>query len=407
MRSVSQVIPQQRDIGLDDLLDGVVSTPVVPPFHPSRRDFVVDLARRLGRRSAAHPESRALAYWMRKAEVTRMEAAFAELGSSAMVLQPRGTVFHIPPANVDTIFVYSWAMSTLLGNRNIVRMSSRSTDQSNLILEVIREVLVDHPDVARSTSMLSYGHDDAITAAISRVTDTRVIWGGDATVNRIRAVALPPHATELAFTDRFSLAAISASAYDALDDAERDALVERFFNDAYFFDQMGCSSARLLIWLGAAESASPDFRRRLRLMVHAKGYEVGTSAAIGKLGQAYRGMIDVDAVAVDNRDNALTVLDVERFPHVRGEFCGGGFLYELPVEHLTDIADDIRRADQTLAVFGIPHTELRTFVETLTGRGIDRIVPIGKALEFSRYWDGYDLFAEFTRKVTIDSGGLT
>jgi len=407
LTAVSQVIPELRAVDLESVLDGVAAAPVVPPFHASRRDFVTDLARRLGRRSAAHPESRALAYWMRKAEVTRMEAAFAELGTDDIVLQPRGTVFHIPPANVDTIFVYSWAMSTLLGNRNIVRMSSRATDQSNLILEVIREVLIDHPEVARSTSMLTYGHEDAITAAISRVSDTRVIWGGDATVNRIRAVALPPHATELTFTDRFSFAAISAPAYLALDEAGRDALVERFFNDAYFFDQMGCSSARLLIWVGASDEASSDFRQRLRSMVRTKGYDVPTSAAIAKIGQAYRGMIDADAVAVDSRDNALTVLDVERFPHVRGEFCGGGFLYELPVERLADIAEDIRRADQTLAVFGIPQADLRDFVGRLTGRGVDRIVPIGKALEFSRYWDGYDLFTEFTRKVTIDSGGVS
>ena len=39
---------------------------------------------------------------------------------------PRGLVFHVPPANVDTIFVYSWALSALAGNSNVVRISSRS-----------------------------------------------------------------------------------------------------------------------------------------------------------------------------------------------------------------------------------------------------------------------------------------
>lgn len=407
MTAVAQIIPTVRSVILDDLLAGVVQAPLAPPFDASRRDFVIELARRLGRRSAAHPEARALAYWMRKAEVTRMQAAFDELGSPGVVLQPRGTVFHIPPANVDTIFVYSWAMSTLVGNRNIVRMSSRTSEQSNLILDVIREVLLDHPEVARSTAMLTYGHDDAVTTEISAVSDTRVVWGGDATVNRIRALALPPHATELSFIDRFSFAAISAQAYTALDEGGRDALTERFFNDAYFFDQMGCSSARLVIWVGDAASASEDFKARLRSMVRGKGYDVEAATAVAKLGQAYRGMLDADAVALDSRDSALTVLTVDRFPHVRGEFCGGGFLYELVVESLTEIVDDIRRADQTLAVFGIPRADLVDLVTRLSGRGIDRIVPIGKALDFSRYWDGYDLFTEFTRKVTIDAGSVT
>ena len=406
MTIVTQVIPVQRPRELEALLAALGAAPVTPPFDPARQDFVADLARRLGRRSAAHPEARALAYWMRRAEVTRMRAAFFELGSETVVLQPRGTVFHIPPANVDTIFVYSWAMSTLLGNRNVVRMSSRASDQSNLILDVIREVLQDHPAVASSTAMVTYGHDDAVTAAISRAADTRVIWGGNETVSRIRAVPLPPHATELTFADRFSLAALSGPAYDALDGSGRAALAERFFNDAYFFDQMGCSSARLLVWVGPSAEASTDFRQRLRDTARAKGYDVPASTAISKLGQAYRGMLDADATGLDNCDHMLTVLDVERFPQVRGEFCGGGFLYELAVHDLTEIVDDIRRADQTLAVFGIPPDQLRAFVHQLAGRGIDRIVPVGKALEFSRYWDGYDLFTEFTRKVTIDAGNL-
>ena len=48
---------------------------------------------------------------------------------------PRGNVFHLPPANVDTIFVYSWAISALAGNHNVVRISSRSAGAAEVILE--------------------------------------------------------------------------------------------------------------------------------------------------------------------------------------------------------------------------------------------------------------------------------
>ena len=33
--------------------------------------------------------------------------------------------------------------------------------------------------------------------------------------------------------------------------------------------------------------------------------------------------------------------------------------------------------------------------------GIDRIVPIGKSLDFSNVWDGFDLFRSFTREVEV------
>lgn len=262
--SVRQLVPVQTDTDVEGLLARVQASPTVLPFDAARVAFVADLALRLGRRSAAHPEARALAFWMRKAELVRMRAAFGELGHERLALQPRGTIFHIPPANVDTLFVYTWAIATLTGNRNVVRLSARITDQARMILQVIREVFEDHPAVASSTAMVTYGHDDAITAAVSQCADVRVVWGGDDTINRIRAIALPPHATELTFADRFSMAAIDAASYLALDSDARDRLAEQFFNDAYFFDQMGCSSARLLVWVGDSAEASQDFRGRVR-----------------------------------------------------------------------------------------------------------------------------------------------
>ena len=49
--------------------------------------------------------------------------------------------FHVTPANVDTLFVYSWVLSLLVGNANIVRLSSRSTPVRTRILETIATVM--------------------------------------------------------------------------------------------------------------------------------------------------------------------------------------------------------------------------------------------------------------------------
>lgn len=400
---VQQLLPERGASELGGLLGQLQKAGATVPFHSSRCDFITDVARELGRRGRGLPETQALAYWMRKAEIHRLGESFAALGSESCVLMPRGTVFHIPPANVDTLFVYSWVLSTLAGNRNIVRLSSRATDQSNLIVETIRDVLRSHPDVKDSTSMITYGHDDAITRAISAESDVRVIWGGDSTVRRVRAVPLPPHATELVFADRFSMAAIDIAAYEALTETERDRLAELFFNDSYWFDQLGCSSARLLLWVGSGElvTASSDFYDRVRSIARSKTYQVDTSAAIAKLSQSYRTMIDAEVGAYSAPDNIMTVLTMSSFPDVRGKFCGAGLFYELQVDSIVDIAPHVKRADQTLATFGIPKAELQRLVHVLCGKGIDRIVPFGQALQFNRFWDGYDLLSELTRKVTI------
>lgn len=401
---VQQLLPTGRSADLSELLTHLSSAPVVAPFDASRMEFVADVSRRLGRRARGLPETQALAFWMRKSGLHRLAQSFLELGSEQTILMPRGTVFHIPPANVDTLFVYSWVLSTLVGNRNIVRLSPRATtDQSKLIIDTICEVMVDHSEVADSSTMITYGHDDAITAAISASCDVRVIWGGDATVNRIRSIPIGPHASELVFGDRFSMAAIATGAYEAIAEHERNRLAELFFTDTYWFDQMGCSSARLLLWVGAEHPgpAAADFYDRVRAVVHDRGYAVDTSAAIAKLAQAYRTMIDAEVSAYSAQDNTLGVLEMAGFPDVRGEFCGAGLFYQFHTADLAEIVPHIRRADQTLATYGIPEAELRGLVAELRGRGIDRIVPFGQALQFNRYWDGYDLLAEFTRKTTI------
>ena len=401
---VQQVVPESRRLSLPLMLDLLLAAPAARPFASERIAFVADLSRALARRGRGLPETQALAFWMRRAELSRLaDDVAAPTGPTGVLLMPRGTVFHVPPANVDTLFVYSLVLSLLAGNRNIVRLSSRATAQSHLILETLADVLADYPQVAAATVMLNYGHDDAVTAAISARCDTRVIWGGDGAVEAIRRVPLPVHATELTFPDRFSLAAIGTRAYSGLNPSGRDDLAERFFNDAYWFDQLGCSSPRLLAWVGegADEELTSDFHARVRAVIGRKKYGVDTSAAIAKIGQSMRSMIDDQVTAYHMYDNTLTVIDVAEFPQARGEFCGAGFFFQMHVAELEELVPHVQRKDQTLSHFGLSFAELEAFAVALCGRGIDRIVPMGQALAFDRIWDGYDILGEMMRRVVL------
>ncbi|RKJ31832.1 acyl-CoA reductase, partial [Butyricicoccus sp. 1XD8-22] len=100
----------------------------------------------------------------------------------------RGTVFHIAPSNVDTIFAYSWMLSLLAGNRNIIRISSK--EQPNELLDTIIKEL-SHPqfeNISRRTIICTYGYEEKATEILSSNCHTRVIWGGDITVQNIRRI---------------------------------------------------------------------------------------------------------------------------------------------------------------------------------------------------------------------------
>jgi hypothetical protein len=75
---------------------------------------------------------------------------------------------------------------------------------------------------------------------------------------------------------------------------------------------------------------------------------------------------------------------------------------ELECEQLQDFLPLIQPKDQTMSVFGFERPELQKFAREIPNRAIDRIVELGKSLNFSRVWDGADLLRAFSRQVEID-----
>jgi len=377
-----------------------------PPFAPELRAFCSGLSGRLLSDAEArrHPELQVLGYWMRPAATTRLEASVRAGIPPHIQMMPRGLVFHVPPSNVDTLFIYSWLLSLLAGNRNIVRLSPRRSSQSEIILRLVADALADVPGLAATTMIVSYGHEVAVTAALSRACDMRVVWGGDRTIERLREVPLAPHAFEIAFADRFSFSALAAKPVLALTRKAHDQLAEQFFNDVYWFDQMGCASPHLIVWVGEAGdcmAAATPFYSRLAETATRKGYapKAGTSAA--KLAYAYGAAIDLPVTGVELFGSRLTVLNLSRLHDMREDVFGAGTLFAVSVPTLSEVAEFTVRKDQTLTHFGFSDAELIGLAHLLNGRGIDRIVPVGQALAFDRIWDGYDLISEFTRKIAV------
>jgi hypothetical protein len=68
---------------------------------------------------------------------------------------------------------------------------------------------------------------------------------------------------------------------------------------------------------------------------------------------------------------------------------------------LQDLKKIVNRKYQTMSYFGIPKIELSNFIIQSNLFGIDRIVPVGRTLDFSLNWDGYDLIRSLSRTCEI------
>jgi len=379
------------------------------PFSAPVTEFCSDVARRLRRHPEvrAYPAVGALAWWIRPASVEELRRHWERYvcADPETVRAPRGVVFHIPPTNVDTMFVYSWLLSALVGNANVIRLSPTAA-QASPLLQTLAAALAEHPLVAQTTAVITYGHDKDVTAALSN-SDMRVIWGGDATVAAIRAVSLASHASELTFPDRYSFAVIDAPAIAQLDEGQVDGLVAAFVNDAYWFDQLGCASPRLIVWRGGVEAtviASRRFHAALVERLNGRDGSIATSAVIAKLVHAGATAADGHATRIDWTSNDATFVDLSDLTALPRDSPGGGLFYQVRLDSLEQLLPHVDRRDQTVTTFGLAHAELEAFAHQLGARGVERIVPAGQALTFNHRWDGRDLLVEFSRSIHVPRG---
>ena len=190
-----------------------------------------------------YPDLAALAFWLRKSRIIEIQNHYNSLFNKNKYLTPRGMAFHIPPSNVDTMFVYSWILSLLVGNGNVIRMPSKKSVSSDLLLQVVQNIFStkNYSAIANINHLISYGHEEEITELISAYADIRIIWGGDRTIQTIRQIPLKPQAKEIVFPDRYSFSIIDAQTYLSADEKIKKQLARDFFNDMYWFDQAACS----------------------------------------------------------------------------------------------------------------------------------------------------------------------
>jgi Acyl-CoA reductase (LuxC) len=411
--NVSRLAPRGADAPMVEVLAGLArpADGAGGPFSDVRRAFCDDVSRAiLGRPGVrAQPELVALAFFLRRAAVARLAEDFAALERATRLRAPLGLAFHVAPTNVDTVFAYSLLLAMLAGNRNVVRLSRNAGPEALLLVDLIADVLErpEYGPLRAETAIVSYGHEVEPTAAASLAADVRVIWGGDETVATIRAVPLAPGAREITFPDRFSFAAIDARAYARATDDERRGAARGLFVDAYPFDQRGCSSPRMVVFVGppdAARATADALFADVAAEIAERRYELDTSAVLAKETFAFGAVVDRPVEALDRHGNELTVLRLAGLGGFDRTHPGAGLFFAAGVEDLGALTDFVTKKDQTLAAWGFDAPDLERFAGALGGRGLDRIVPFGEALAFSRWWDGHDMLADLTRTIDVRPG---
>lgn len=343
------------------------------------------------------------AYWCRKANIAKLKRQFGE----THIRLGLGMVFHITPSNVPINFAFSYAFSLLAGNANIVRMPTKDFPQTRVVCEVINKLFADerYKKIADMTTFVKYAQNDEITSAFSAKCNARIIWGGDQAINNIRKLTIPERSIEIAFADRYSFCVIDGNSILRADDVTLNRLAGSFYNDTYLMDQNACSSPHLIVWLGKSDVVTKAKEKLWDSVyeVTASKYELQPVNAVDKYLLLCESAIELNNITGFKKNgNYLYRIELDSLPDdidaLRGRY---GYFYEYNAQNLNSITHIINTRYQTLTYFGLDKAQLLDFVVKNRLSGIDRIVPIGSALDIGVIWDGYDIVRSLSRIIDV------
>lgn len=389
-------------VGSSDTLCGMCNATAKKPFDGAVLNFLNDLSKAImtDREAKAYSDVVTFAFWIRKSSTAKLKDEFAE--DDCCIRLGRGVAFHIAPSNVPVNYAYSLAAGLLTGNANVVRVPSKDFAQVRIINRAIQNVLSadNHAGMRNYICLIRYDRSREINDVLSSIADTRIIWGGDATIAELRKSPLRPRASEITFADRFSLVVINSESYLELKDKQR--IAENFYNDTYLTDQNACTSPRMVVWTGnKIEEAKDAFWEHLHTLVQRK-YVFQAIHGINKLTSSCLAAAAYEGVSIeDAADNLIVRVKLSAIPDDLMEMkdnCGYFFEYDCEdVMEMKNLCDDMRC--QTVAYIGD-----REKLVALLGsgiNGIDRIVPVGQTMDFGLIWDGYNLYERMTRTVVL------
>jgi len=393
---IPQVPGLEFVVGDADIVGQMREVPSLKPFSDEAVNFLDALSKELFTTGRAFSDVITFAFWCRRGAVMKE----AQKYDDGAVRLGRGIAFHSTPSNVAVNFAFSFATGLLAGNPNVVRLPAKDFEQVKIISAAIREVLKAQPQMKPYVVFVKFGLIKEFCDYFSSICMSRIVWGGDMTIMRMRESPLPPRAVEVTFADRYSFLVLNAEAVLAEKDLTR--LVRNFWNDTYFTDQNACTSPRLVVWTGTDKTAAQErFWDEVGKLVAAE-YKLQPVQSVQKLAAFYRAAVAKDVKRVGGADNFVYRLKVDKLDKELMDYkYNSGFFFEYEAPTLADALTFTSVKCQTMTYFGLTQGEIRSAIQIAAPHGIDRAVPIGASMNFTLIWDGYDLIRSLSRVVGV------
>ena len=384
----------------------IVKSISLRPFDNLVFEFLKEFSKNLlkNKKYRKYTDIVALAFWCSSYNLNKLKENYDD----SQTRFGRGLIFHVTPSNVPTNFVYSLIFGIISGNSNIVKVPTNKFIQIDIICAELNKILKKKKyfKIKALITILRYKDNEKnlISEKLSKICDLRIIWGGDKTINSLREFKIQPHASDITFGDRYSLSIINTDKINRINKNDLRVLIKNFFNDTYLVDQNACSSPHIILWYSkkSIQKAPKKFWTELNKKTNID-YSLPEIAVIDKYTNLCKDFaLNEDVQKHTSYSSNLITLKLKKLKNGLENFRGKwGYFYEYELRDLSELSKIINKKFQTLTYYGFSKNELINFLKSNNFQGIDRVVPIGQALNMDLNWDGYDIISSLSRKVII------
>jgi hypothetical protein len=374
------------------------------PFDPLVCNFFDDLSQSLikSRNIKKYSDVMTFAFYIRLKNLIRIK----NLLHDNFIRKGIGTVFHITPSNVPINFAYSFLFALISGNSNIVRVPTRDFFQVKIICKHLNKIFKKkkYEILKKSNLFIRYKKDIEINKNLSLLSDGRMIWGGDKTVEEFKNYNTKIKSSDIFFNDKYSISLINSDELLKIKNPLYiNRLIENFYNDTLLIDQNACSSPHLILWKGKNSLRAQDLFWKNLLKFSKKKYKLEDIAISDKFTQySFDLMLNKNIDRIVNYNCYLFRAKLKKLPtnvsDLRGKW---GYFYEATFDKYSDLIKIFNNKFQTVSYYGFKKDELRNFIRENNIDGVDRIVPIGRALDIGMIWDGYNIKNNLTRIIDL------
>ena len=371
------------------------------PFNPNICNFLDELSIHLfnSKVSKNYTDIKTLAFFCRKKNILNLKKKNLNLNNRKGL----GLLFHITPSNIPTNFAYSLIFGLLSGNKNIVKVPSKIFPQVDIICSAINKALKKFNSLKNFIKIVRYSDNENFTKKLSLICDGRLIWGGNNTINQIRNYPIKEISRDISFADRNSFCIINTENLIKIEKKKLRDIALKFYNDTFLVDQNACSSPHLIFWMGKKnDKIRHKFWSVFYKIVEAR-YKLDDAAIFYKQDRLFSDLISKDNIKKFKKyGNLIYCVELEEKKIDPSKLISRwGYFYEVEIQKLDQLFKFSNVFTQTLTYFGFKNEDFRKILKRRNVDGIDRIVPIGQALDISLNWDGYDIISTLTKVIDI------